>query len=213
MIKALAIAVLAVMSSAAPAAMQTYSFTGKAAFGTFGLPMPAATRGFSGTLSFDPNAPLWFRDSTVAFFEPAFTFDISFDTGETGSFTAGFGNISIQRHAGQAPSLRFTRGGVFADDPTANLTLEILGSTSSWSDLALPAALDDFKPQSNFVSITYGGLSMEERRKEVFGRLDTLGVAAVPEPASWALMICGFAMTGAAVRKRPAATAPVRARA
>lgn len=33
-------------------------------------------------------------------------------------------------------------------------------------------------------------------------RLDTLTAGAVPEPMSWALMIGGFAMTGAAMRRR-----------
>ncbi|HPU15624.1 MAG TPA: PEPxxWA-CTERM sorting domain-containing protein [Polymorphobacter sp.] len=38
-------------------------------------------------------------------------------------------------------------------------------------------------------------------------RLDDLGGGVVPEPASWALMIAGFGMTGAALRRRRYRTA------
>jgi hypothetical protein len=41
--------------------------------------------------------------------------------------------------------------------------------------------------------------------------LDNIAVSAVPEPATWAMMIAGFGMMGAALRRRQAAPAVVRA--
>ncbi len=38
-------------------------------------------------------------------------------------------------------------------------------------------------------------------------RLDSISVAAVPEPATWALMISGFGLAGASLRRRRAAGA------
>ncbi|MDZ4370169.1 MAG: PEPxxWA-CTERM sorting domain-containing protein [Phenylobacterium sp.] len=39
--------------------------------------------------------------------------------------------------------------------------------------------------------------------------LDNVGLAAVPEPATWAMMILGFASVGAALRRRSRASCPV----
>ncbi len=38
------------------------------------------------------------------------------------------------------------------------------------------------------------------------GKFDTPGIAAIPEPASWALMIGGFGLTGATLRRRRTAS-------
>lgn len=38
--------------------------------------------------------------------------------------------------------------------------------------------------------------------------VDSLGIAAVPEPATWAMMVLGFAMAGAAIRRRRAVAVP-----
>lgn len=40
------------------------------------------------------------------------------------------------------------------------------------------------------------------------GASQSLGVSAVPEPSSWALMILGFGLTGLAIRRRASAAAP-----
>jgi hypothetical protein len=42
-----------------------------------------------------------------------------------------------------------------------------------------------------------------------FDFLGDQGVAAVPEPTSWALMISGFAATGATLRRRRRTVAPI----
>lgn len=59
------------------------------------------------------------------------------------------------------------------------------------------------------ISLTFGGGVLMDRMTFVStagGRLNTgldnVGITAVPEPATWAMMIGGFALAGAAMRRR-----------
>jgi hypothetical protein len=58
----------------------------------------------------------------------------------------------------------------------------------------------DFSKSDNVTSVSFG------TTRRAF-EIDNVSVAAVPEPASWALMITGFVMVGAASRRRSRAVA------
>jgi hypothetical protein len=58
----------------------------------------------------------------------------------------------------------------------------------------------DFASSANVTSVSFG------TTRRAF-EIDNLSVTAVPEPASWALMIAGFIMVGAASRRRTRAVA------
>lgn len=70
-------------------------------------------------------------------------------------------------------------------------------------DLIIPHTASSF-----FLAINAGGAGFQFGDDESWG-LDNfaLSAQAVPEPASWALMITGFGMIGAAMRRRTAALA------
>lgn len=53
-----------------------------------------------------------------------------------------------------------------------------------------------------------GGLRFSSRNNSF--EFDNIAVGPVPEPATWALMLVGFAATGFAMRRRPRTTARVR---
>jgi opacity protein-like surface antigen len=50
-------------------------------------------------------------------------------------------------------------------------------------------------------------LAFRSFQKPAFTGIDAVSLTAVPEPASWALLIAGFGLTGAAIRRRRAAVA------
>jgi choice-of-anchor C domain-containing protein len=58
---------------------------------------------------------------------------------------------------------------------------------------------------------TTARLTFSSAQKGAYGAaLDNVGIAAVPEPATWALMILGFGAVGGAMRRRRASAATVR---
>jgi hypothetical protein len=59
-----------------------------------------------------------------------------------------------------------------------------------------------------FTSFTISGLTNQSGASTVFDnlRFGTAATAAVPEPATWAMMIMGFGMVGASLRRRQAKT-------
>jgi hypothetical protein len=67
------------------------------------------------------------------------------------------------------------------------------GGTTAGAEAALAAALAGGKAYLNIHSTVFGG-----------GEIRGFFQLAVPEPASWAMMIGGFALTGAALRRRGA---------
>lgn len=71
---------------------------------------------------------------------------------------------------------------------------------SDWELITIGRELDDAKSLSSFAIYGYSGTGDQDTLLDdvVFDN----GVSAVPEPATWALMAGGFAMTGAAMRRR-----------
>ncbi|MGL4540913.1 MAG: PEPxxWA-CTERM sorting domain-containing protein [Polymorphobacter sp.] len=102
-------------------------------------------------------------------------------------------------------SLSFTTGSFIAT--TVNVwsglggTGSLLGSGTFFSP---PGA---FAPGSVAFSGTAKSITLSGTNGSDFGWDDVTFGAAVPEPASWALMIAGFGMVGAAMRRRKLATA------
>lgn len=196
---ALAAALASLGATTAQAAVHNYSFAGSTSIGS-ALPV-GAYRSFSGTLTYDTNASLTGTMGESNFYAPDFDVEIAFSTGQTASFKAGAGYMTVQSFPGQAPLFGLMMGGVFDGDSTANLTFDFNGQLGKWSDLALPLELTLDDMQSTFVSITYGGWGIESRR-EVFGSLTALEAAAVPEPSQWAVMLVGLGLLGATLRLR-----------
>lgn len=74
------------------------------------------------------------------------------------------------------------------------------GGTAS---LVLPAA---FRQGQNFLTFVYTGIDqgMDDEAWAIADLTVRDNVAVVPEPSSWALMIAGFGLAGAALRRRAA---------
>ncbi|PZQ56854.1 MAG: hypothetical protein DI570_20445 [Phenylobacterium zucineum] len=92
-------------------------------------------------------------------------------------------------------------GGIF-DGP--GTTMGIGGTTGAW----MSGSGDDQKYIVNLNTNRYKEFWFGNNNDAADGyRLDSISVAAVPEPATWALMIGGFGMTGATLRRRRLAVA------
>lgn len=101
---------------------------------------------------------------------------------------------------------------VYQIDTTALLTLNITsGGTVTTRSLTLPEGIGPRRVSlDGLTAITR--LSMDGTTDEEGYLYDNFnftvgGAAAVPEPASWALLLTGFGLAGTAIRRRRAATA------
>ncbi len=63
-------------------------------------------------------------------------------------------------------------------------------------------------PGGQGVSYVRGSFAGDPKDVGLVGASRALGVSAVPEPSSWALMILGFGVTGLAIRRRVSTAAP-----
>ena len=82
----------------------------------------------------------------------------------------------------------------------------------SFTGAAFPPADGGQRAAASNRRITFGFTQAEavakvrfESSKNAF-EYDTLAIAVVPEPATWAMMILGFGLVGGAMRRRPAQT-------
>lgn len=110
--------------------------------------------------------------------------DVAAGFGSTFSFAAGFfgpGTITIFSNLGGTGTLLATLSGT-------------LGNTAAFQPISISFA---GTAQSVVVNGTPGSLGFDDL---VFG-------AAVPEPASWAMLIAGFGLVGAMMRRRQALVA------
>ena len=111
----------------------------------------------------------------------------------TSLFWATGNNFTIPAPGGSGPSCQSCLHDL-SDWSSANAGAHVLGFStgagSGWNGGTFAGAVDNF-------SFAFGGNSQTYNFE----------VAAVPEPATWAMMITGFGLAGAALRRRRSATA------
>jgi hypothetical protein len=121
--------------------------------------------------------------------------------GETSQPNLAFSasGLGVIDFASGTPSISFTYGGF--TDSTLNVYSGLDGTGTLLASDLLPAN----DPNAfSFESLPFTGTAMSVVLSAGSGQfgLDDLTFGAVPEPASWAMMVLGFALAGAAVRKR-----------
>jgi hypothetical protein len=111
----------------------------------------------------------------------------------TSLFWATGNNFTIPAPGGSGPSCQSCLHDL-SDWSSANAGAHVLGFStgagSGWNGGTFAGAVDNF-------SFAFGGNSQTYNFE----------VAAVPEPATWAMMIAGFGLAGAALRRRRTSTA------
>lgn len=186
----LALAATVLMASTAPAAVTTY--TSQATF--------AAALGTSVTVDFSDATlvPGLSYSSSAGNIGGGLFNDRVFRGGATTTFSFAGGTYGAGAFFDETPggfgqglhfTLNLTGGGTVGVGQIDGYTGGFFGfiSTNKFDSVLLDAGV------SSAVAETYN--------------LDNLQIGAVPEPASWALMIGGFAMTGFAMRRRVAVAA------
>ena len=176
---------------------------------TISLPAAAATVAFSGSITNDTPPP-----GPNAACLPGQVF-VNFNPGNAIALgTSNFGNFGpSQAHCVTPPPTSYS-GGVFEFAFAAGDVL-----SGSYSGFFTPTGTPNVLNSTvNFVALggtgrflgasgTIQGVGILDRSlPRPLSNIDltgTLNLPAVPEPASWALMIGGFALTGVAMRRRP----------
>lgn len=121
---------------------------------------------------------------------------------EPGAISQTFNTIANQRYV-----VKFFLGGNF-DGPPPSKTIQASAGDFSGTFTYTPTGTGNFQGYNAYsfgfvgtgspTTLTFASLSSGP-----FGAaLDNVSVTAVPEPASWALMIAGFGLAGAALRSR-----------
>lgn len=122
-------------------------------------------------------------------------FRIDPQTGAVSTYASGFTNVTdiAFGNDGSLYALQFTDAGLLAGGTGSIQKLNADGSLSTIYDgLVAPTGLAVGRNGAFYVS-TFGASP---------GIGQVLRIAAVPEPASWALLLAGFALTGSALRWR-----------
>lgn len=192
-LKLLAAASAMLLSTASQAVVTTY--TSQAAFAARLVPL--ATEDFADTslvsgLSFTSNV----GNVANGLFNDRPVFGVAETTFSFAGGANGFGGIFNLDPGGRGQGLEFT----------LNL---VGGGTEVAGRLRLEApGFFGFTSTKAFNSVTWRGFDTVNGVAETFN-LDNaqFGAGAVPEPASWALMIVGFGLVGASMRRRNAAVA------
>ena len=127
--------------------------------------------------------------------------------GSTGSGNDPAGQItSLDSFGAGAYALSFLLGGNDRVSQTQSTTI----SLGDWSTTITPGASDPFTRYNfNFTTGAAGKLAFTESgpSDQQGNLLDDIKLTAVPEPASWALMLVGFGGLGAVLRSRRSLTA------
>jgi hypothetical protein len=131
------------------------------------------------------------------------SFDWGFDTSGTGAFTSAslrIADLGAHTNVSYNAIDPFNTGFNINDNFTGN------GSTQNSERLSFPF-IGSFDPNANDtyrVTLTVTGLDGGSRSLSAYAQVGT-GAGAVPEPASWAMMLGGFGLVGGAMRRRKAA--------
>lgn len=191
-LKGISFMLAGLMLAALPAQAAVMAFNGQYSNDTPPVaPNPACAPG-SGLVDFNPGNSTAAGTSNFGAFGPSLTHCIVFSTlsWSGGSFTFTFANDAFW---GTTSGQLVPRPGTTIADNYATYVVtggsgRFLGASGS---LAATGTLDRAFPRPLNQSYLTG----------------TLDMPAVPEPATWAMMIAGFGLTGTAMRRRPAAIA------
>ena len=115
------------------------------------------------------------------------------------------------------PNVRFNQAVVVRKDGTANLGMTALSALIQGNSLSIDVPLA-LLPSTGFTPGGYGWnlwprLPGGVEQVADFSPENGLLTAGVPEPATWAMLISGFALVGGAMRHRRRTTPPVAVRA
>ena len=133
--------------------------------------------------------------------DPAYTnFFAAFDPGESG---AGLLSYAFGTIAGRVYTVAFDLGALGSASETLTVTA---GATSVVYNPFADNELDSTFSPTSFTFLGSGGLTTLSFASQgvdgVDAIVDNISVTAVPEPATWAMMIGGFALVGGALRRR-----------
>lgn len=211
--KSIATAVAVIALSAAGAAAADTVYTSRAAF-------DAATSGQS-TAAFDGVAA---ADSFVAYgagpyVESGMTFTgngdmFVIDPGYYGSSYAGGGFLTSDYAQPNVVTINFAASNAFALDfgplldGLTQFTLAFSNGSTVFTQLAVGGIVgtNSLEFYGIVTDTAFTSVSITMNDAPYYNALDnvTIGVGAVPEPATWALMIGGFGLAGSALRRRRA---------
>jgi hypothetical protein len=148
--------------------------------------------------------PYWLSDTaTSRWITPSLNASDSYDPLTDGFYTY---QTVFSLNAGDAANATFS--GRFLADNEAVVTLNgfVLssgGTFNSWTPFNAPSA--DFVDGSNFVTVTVHNYAQSGGNPTGLNlQFLTSNIGAVPEPATWALMLSGFGLAGVALRRRTA---------
>lgn len=181
------------IATAAPATLVTYAFAGTGS-GSF----VGANSSFSGTLTYETETASYssaaWGSSNVAYYRPAMT--VTFTSGSfTSSGSVSSGNAVGRIELTDSPNATDTLYAVLQsmNNGANGVFIQLNGPSNAWSSTALPSDLSGLTGSKSFYLAGANSQSYS-------GSISTL--AAVPEAATWAMMVGGFGLTGAALRRR-----------
>lgn len=205
-----ALCAISALAAAAPAAAQVVSTRADFIAQTTGL----TTIDFNGATGGNSNG----MGASTTMSGVTFADTVIFNNGATvGSFAAGaaYGNGYLQWQGSNPGLLTITLPG--AVTALGFDFMELRGRASTFTFKAngqtynvSPGSTPGFFGFVSDTAISSFAISMPVSNgasQPIFPTIDnfsfgTASVAAVPEPASWALMLCGFGLTGAVMRRR-----------
>jgi len=153
---------------------------------------PPSTGGFLGTVT--PSAGA--TSTTVTNFNDSFMFTI---LGSPGDVNAQVGTILLNTMAGPVQNINFS---AITLDGHAFTKTSALGAAEQWSCCG-PLGLDSVTLIPGDYTINLIGTLTGKFAGSYSGTLNVAEVrAAVPEPATWAMMLIGFAGVGFTMRRR-----------